>query len=267
MKSLPKAITIFFLAIFIIQLFCLAYLVLTPRAGQAADITYTPQVSGLNYTFDAKDASTGNIAKYVRAIYKYAIGIVGILAAVVLMVGGVMWIVAGGNSTAIGEAKSWIGASLTGLVLALMSYLILATVNPALVDLKTTTIKKVEETTTGCCIYSSTAGQVAYNMTNLECSNNKGSFYKDKFAQNNKCITESERVGCCVVSFKTGTISLTDNKYCYKNFKSSECSASGSLLNLPSDAKSPSYKFDSGMNGSCSFYQQPGMVPICQSKN
>jgi len=267
MKNFPKILTIFFLTVFIFQLACLLFLALMPTTGQAADIKFTPQVQVSDYTFDAKDAGTGNIARYVRAIYKYAIGIVGILAAVVLMVGGVMWIVAGGNATAIGEAKSWIGASLAGLLLALLSYLILATINPALVDLKTTAIKKVEETTTGCCIYSSTAGQVAYNITNLECSNNKGSFYKDKFAQNNKCITESERVGCCVVSFKTGTISLTDNKYCYKNFKSSECSGSGSLLNLPGDAKSPSYKFDSGMNGLCSFYQQTGMVPICQSKN
>ncbi len=73
------------------------------------------------------------IGEYIAGIYKYAIGIVGILAAVVLMIGGVMWIVAGGSATAIGEAKAWIGASLTGLVIALTSYVILYQVNPALV--------------------------------------------------------------------------------------------------------------------------------------
>ena len=157
LKSLPKIITIFFLTIFIFQLACLLFLLVLPNASQAAEIKFTPQVQVLDYAFNAKDASTGNIARYVRAIYKYAIGIVGILAAMVLMIGGVMWIVAGGNATAIGEAKAWIGASLTGLVIALCSYLILATVNPALVDLKTTPVTPVTPTeskitTGGCCV-------------------------------------------------------------------------------------------------------------------
>jgi hypothetical protein len=130
--------------------------------------SFTPQV-GIGADFQAgkvytPDGSTAMIGQYIRAIYKYAIGIVGILAAVVLMIGGVMWIVAGGNSTMIGEAKSWIGASLTGLILALCSYLILATVNPALVNLKTSTITPVITTptattttavVTGCCVNTS----------------------------------------------------------------------------------------------------------------
>ncbi len=74
------------------------------------------------------------IGEYIAGIYKYAIGIVGILAAVILMVGGVMWIIAGGSATMIGEAKAWIGASLTGLIIALCSYTILYQVNPALVS-------------------------------------------------------------------------------------------------------------------------------------
>ena len=88
------------------------------------------------------------ISDYIAAIYKYAIGIVGILAAVVLMIGGVLWIVAGGSATMIGEAKAWIGASLTGLVIALCSYLILYQINPALTvfqPIKITQVKKAPE--------------------------------------------------------------------------------------------------------------------------
>lgn len=144
LKTFPKILIIFFLTVFVLQLICLFFLWIAPAASQAAGVEFKPQVvQDLGYTFNPADKTTGNIANLVKAIYKYAIGIVGILAAVVLMVGGVLWIVAGGNATAIGEAKSWIGASLTGLVLALTSYLILATVNPALVDLKTTEINKV----------------------------------------------------------------------------------------------------------------------------
>ncbi|MBU2264307.1 pilin, partial [Patescibacteria group bacterium] len=85
------------------------------------------------------------ISEYIAGIYKYAIGIVGILAAVVLMIGGVLWIIAGGNATAIGEAKSWIAASLTGLVIALCSYTILYQVNPNLLNFKPLTIGIVQE--------------------------------------------------------------------------------------------------------------------------
>jgi hypothetical protein len=78
---------------------------------------------------------TGPIADYVKAIYTYAVAAVGIVAAVVMMIGGLMWITAGGNASSISEAKSMITASLTGLVLVLTSYLILDQVNPSLVNL------------------------------------------------------------------------------------------------------------------------------------
>ena len=156
LKFFPKILIIFFLIIFIFQLACLLFLTLAPSVSQAADpATFKPQVQipGMDQAdaFGAPDSkgayaipgSTASIAKYIKVIYKYAIGIVGILAAVVLMIGGVMWIVAGGSATVIGEAKAWIGASLTGLLLALLSYTILATVNPALVDFKTTGITTI----------------------------------------------------------------------------------------------------------------------------
>jgi len=171
MKIFPKILTILFLAIFIFQLAGLIFLFALPQTGQAA-ATFKPQVDipGMDKEFGTADLKTGgyaipgstaSIAKYIRVIYKYAIGIVGILAAVVLMIGGVLWIVAGGNATAIGEAKSWIGASLTGLVIALCSYLILATVNPALVDFKTTTIKTVTPLFTTTFDASTSCGLIA----------------------------------------------------------------------------------------------------------
>ena len=149
MKHFPKILTILFLLVFIIQLSFLIVLLILPQTSQA--VSFTPQVSGLDYKFNSSDTSTGNIANYIKAIYKYAIGIVGILAAIVLMFGGVRWIVAGGNTTQISEAKAWIGAALTGLVLALTSYLILNTVNPALVNLQTANIPGVSKLVTGSC--------------------------------------------------------------------------------------------------------------------
>lgn len=88
------------------------------------------------------------IGDYIVGVYKYAIGIAGILATIVMMIGGFIWLMAGGNQSRISEAKAWIGASLTGLIIALSSYLILYQVNPNLVKfdaLKVAWIKPIVE--------------------------------------------------------------------------------------------------------------------------
>lgn len=91
------------------------------------------------------DGTIAPIANYVSEIYKYASGAVGILAAVMMMVAGLMWVTAGGNPGKIGEAKEIIVASLSGMVLVLTSYLILNQVNPGLTSFTATEIKDVSK--------------------------------------------------------------------------------------------------------------------------
>lgn len=179
MKIFPKIIKTFFILIFLLQLASLAFLLFSPVSTQAADPTFTPQVGlpgsrefgpGATFTFNTKD--TKPIGLYIQAIYKYAIGIVGILATVVLMVAGIIWITAGGASERISEAKAWIGASLTGLVIALSSYMILATINPALVNFKVSVIQSVDAI--GCCVEYSPTFQCSYKIEK-DCP---GSYYK-----------------------------------------------------------------------------------------
>ena len=164
-KQFSKILTSFFLLVFIFQLAGLIFLLAVPEPSQAEEkkVYFVPQV-GIGDDFQKGNKklvgdSTAMIGEYIKAIYKYAIGIVGILAAVVLMFGGIKWLVAGGNAERIGDAKSWIGAALTGLVITLASYTILYTVNPDLVNFKITTIDNVEKPTTitgGCCPKDST---------------------------------------------------------------------------------------------------------------
>jgi len=161
-KRLPKILTIFFFSIFILQMACLIFLLTIPKKTQAADIRFTPQVEIPDSKFkkvecDPKTMTkeeyekcgytvTGKtIGEYIQAIYNYAIGIVGILAAVVLMFGGVIWLTAGGSQEKVKEAKAWIGASLSGLILLLGSYMILNTINPDLVSFKELYVPKVEK--------------------------------------------------------------------------------------------------------------------------
>jgi len=65
-----------------------------------------------------------------------------------------LWLTAGGNTGQVTEAKEWIKASLTGLIIALFSYIILLTVNPDLIQFKpisVTPIQKTSEEITSAC--------------------------------------------------------------------------------------------------------------------
>ncbi|MDD5528380.1 MAG: pilin [Patescibacteria group bacterium] len=138
-----------FVAAFSIQMIAATALFILPAPAQAAEFAMDLEVPipGLPKHIVFSD-STEPIAKYIKAIYTYAVGAVGIVAAVVLMIGGLMWITAGGNASSVSEAKSMITASLTGLVLVLTSYLLLSQVNPALVNLQSSVIKPPEVTQT-----------------------------------------------------------------------------------------------------------------------
>ncbi len=93
-----------------------------------------------NTEYVFQDDSTSPIAKLVAEIYKYAIQIIAVLSLIVIIVGGFLWSTAGGNGQKVTVAKQWIFSGLGGLLLTLFSYLLLATININLVELKTTSI-------------------------------------------------------------------------------------------------------------------------------
>lgn len=170
MKSTTKIIKIIFVSIFILQMAGLVILLFTPQISQAADIKFAPQITIPNSDFIAGASSTvssASIGKYIQAIYKYGIGIVGILATVVMMFGGFLYLTAAGDNSRISEAKEWIKASLTGLVIAMSSYMILATVNPALITLAPIKISKISEV--GCCNYTDGSKATTVSTTEADC--------------------------------------------------------------------------------------------------
>ena len=136
-KRLPAILTVFFVVVFILQITALLFLLINP----AAAIEFTPQVEIPGGPTGTVQGDT--IAKYIKAIYQYGIAVVGILAAIVLMFGGLLWLTAGGNTGQVSEAKEWIKSSLLGLILAMLSYTILLTVNPDLVNFRPITVQKI----------------------------------------------------------------------------------------------------------------------------
>lgn len=89
--------------------------------------TYTaPTPQGISYS---------SPSEYIESLYKWGIGIVGILALVQLIRGGILYMVSGAVDQK-GAAKEHILNALIGLGLALTSYIILNIVNPTLLELK-----------------------------------------------------------------------------------------------------------------------------------
>lgn len=128
-----------------------------PEAASEAPLIMEPprfkipelQVS-LGIEFDAPNCFVGSdgkhqceinwLGKYLTVIYNYALRFGGIIAAVMLMAGGLLWLVSGGNPGKIGQAKNIISGSLIGLALLFSSYLILAQINPELTVFKPITL-------------------------------------------------------------------------------------------------------------------------------
>ncbi|KKP59441.1 MAG: hypothetical protein UR53_C0002G0055 [Candidatus Magasanikbacteria bacterium GW2011_GWC2_34_16] len=77
-----------------------------------------------------------HLGDFIKTNYNYAIGIAAILAVIMIIVAGVQWVTSGGNSESISSSKKRIGGALIGLFIAYMSYVILNTINPALVGLR-----------------------------------------------------------------------------------------------------------------------------------
>lgn len=81
---------------------------------------------------------------YIYAIYNYFLSIGGILAAIALMIGGVIWLVSAGNASRVSEAKSWITGSVTGLIILLTSYVLLYQINPELIGMRYVELESID---------------------------------------------------------------------------------------------------------------------------
>ncbi|MEK7560931.1 MAG: pilin [Patescibacteria group bacterium] len=73
------------------------------------------------------------LSQLLAALYKFGIGIAGIGAFLMIVAGGVRYMASAGNPHQIGEARKMIRNAFIGLAIALLSFLILYTINPDLV--------------------------------------------------------------------------------------------------------------------------------------
>ncbi len=92
-------------------------------------------VSKTEIDFGGK-STFANIGIFILSMYNYLVTVASIVAVIMIIVAGLQWVTSGGNSEAISSAKHRIGGAVVGLFIAYMSYFILNTINPNLVNFR-----------------------------------------------------------------------------------------------------------------------------------
>jgi len=184
---------------FIILMVLTTFLLATPALG------YEPMVPipGAGEITDIND--------YIKALYLFGLAIVGVVAMLFIIIGGIRYMTAAGNEAGISEAKSQITSAILGLVLVLTSWLILHTINPELVSLKKLTVEPVNQVELPSstkqvykCVTNNPnydSGCVTYEACMTGCKNLPGGHCVNKSATDCKGFTEDLWV-CGFYSFE-----------------------------------------------------------------
>lgn len=83
------------------------------------------------------------IAQYANGVYSYSIGVAGLLAGVMIVIGGFYYLTAGGDASRVQKGKQKISDAIIGLVLVFLANLILTTVSPQLTTFEPIRIKRI----------------------------------------------------------------------------------------------------------------------------
>lgn len=81
-------------------------------------------------------APGAGLPQYINYLFVFGLGLITILALTKMIIGGITYILAAGNATKVEDAKDEIFQALLGVSVLLISYLLLKTINPDLVNLR-----------------------------------------------------------------------------------------------------------------------------------
>ena len=117
-------------------------------ANDIADSWIRLQVGIPGITVTCTDSSDGqtkdyvkDMGQYIGGLYKYFVGVIGIIAALMVFYGGLRWLTAAGNASRVKDAKETIFSALIAIVIAFGSYTLLYTINKKLVDVNPPVLK------------------------------------------------------------------------------------------------------------------------------
>jgi hypothetical protein len=81
-------------------------------------------------------ATSNSIADCVASIYRWSLGVAVLLALIMIIVSGYLYMTAGGNAQSVSLAKEMFTGAFIGLIILFAAVLILRTISPELVSFK-----------------------------------------------------------------------------------------------------------------------------------
>jgi len=121
---------------FLLLLFFISAFLSVSGFVYATEISYPP-ILGLSIN------DTSTFPEYVKYFFTFGIGISITLAGLVIMFGGIYYLISLGRGKFTDEGKEWIKAGILGLVLIFGAYLIVYTINPNLTILKMNSLSQI----------------------------------------------------------------------------------------------------------------------------
>jgi len=140
----------------------------------ATTLSINPNLPGIT------NISTAGPAGWIASFYTFALILSGILAFGAVVYGGFLYATSAGNAHRQEQGTSFIWSALLGLLLLGGAYLILKTINPALIKLQNPTLSAVNvQATTGSGIDTSTStltgvANSSNDSTKQTCGSNGG---------------------------------------------------------------------------------------------
>jgi len=104
--------------------FIFIFVVATFAVGASAQFT-VPTGTGL---------TSGDLENSAVSLITTLLGLLGLVALVMVLIGGFKWMTSGGNEEKVGEAKKLLGAGVIGLVIILAAYAITTYVGSTLIS-------------------------------------------------------------------------------------------------------------------------------------
>lgn len=121
------------LALFVVMVAFVALPALTPAPAAAdtlADVVSVDDVGGAaGYSTESADLKTT-----IGRLIKVALGFLGVVAIIIVLIGGFKYMTAGGSDDKVADAKKWIISGIIGLAIILSAYAITSFVITSLLE-------------------------------------------------------------------------------------------------------------------------------------
>jgi len=111
----------------VVMLVLVAFLVALPILAQGIDVGLEPLQNEVGY-------STRDLRAVIGSIIKTVLGFLGVVAIIIILIGGFKWMTAGGSEEKVGEAKKWLISGIIGLAIILAAYAITTFVISSLME-------------------------------------------------------------------------------------------------------------------------------------